>query len=217
MFDIFTEFLLVLVVLCNMVLLGSSRLGMAIRVTAVQGFTLGLLLLFGHGAHLQMSLIFTVVATMVLKAGVLPWLLFRAVRETGSRREIQPFIGFNTSLFAGIIAWVLSVWLGRRLPLPTAGFSDLLVPVALCTTFVGLFLIVSRRHAITQVLGYLVLENGICVFGVAAQAVQPLLVELGMLLDVFVAVFVMVITLFQINREIGEIAMDTSKLAALKD
>ena len=68
---------------------------------------------------------------------------------------------------------------------------------------IGLFLIVSRRNALMQVIGYLVIENGIFVFGVITVVDTPLLVELGMLLDAFVAVFVMGIAIFHINREFG--------------
>jgi hydrogenase-4 component E len=81
--------------------------------------------------------------------------------------------------------------------------------------FTGLFLIVSRRKALMQVLGYIVLENGIYAFGVALVVESPLLVELGVLLDVFVAVFVMGITMFHLSRAFDDI--DTDQLAMLKD
>jgi hydrogenase-4 component E len=80
---------------------------------------------------------------------------------------------------------------------------------------VGLFLIVSRKKALTQVLGYLVIENGIYTIGMALAQEQPLLIEMGILLDVFVAVFVMGITLFRIGRDFDNI--DTDQMATLKD
>lgn len=80
---------------------------------------------------------------------------------------------------------------------------------------VGFFLIVSRRIALSQVLGYLVLENGIYILGVALVHEQPFLVELGVLLDVFVGVFVMGIMMFHINREFDHI--DVHRLAKLTD
>ena len=79
---------------------------------------------------------------------------------------------------------------------------------------VGLFLIIGRRKALMQVIGYLVLENGIFVFGVITVVEAPLLVELGVLLDAFVAVFVMGIAIFHINREFG--SMDVDRLTALR-
>jgi hydrogenase-4 component E len=89
------------------------------------------------------------------------------------------------------------------------------VPVAFFTILVGLFGIVARRKAVTQVLGYLVLENGIFAFGAVALRKAQFLVEMGILLDVFVAVFVMGIAIFRINHEFDHI--DADRLAQLKE
>jgi hydrogenase-4 component E len=86
--------------------------------------------------------------------------------------------------------------------------SPLTVPVGLATMLIGLFVIVSRRKAITQVLGYIVVENGIYAVGVALVGGVPLLVELGVLLDVFVAVFIMSIAAYHISREFDHIDVD---------
>ncbi len=93
--------------------------------------------------------------------------------------------------------------------------SALLVPVALSSILIGLFLIVSRKKAVNQVLGFLVLENGIFTFGVGLMRELSLLVELGVLLDVFVAVFVMGIMIFHISREFNH--LDTDRLSTLRD
>jgi hydrogenase-4 component E len=89
------------------------------------------------------------------------------------------------------------------------------MPGALFTTLTGLMMIISRKNALTQVAGYLVMENGIYAFGVILAVEEPLLVEMGVLLDVFVAVFVMGITVYQISREFDHI--DTDRLSELKD
>jgi hydrogenase-4 component E len=89
------------------------------------------------------------------------------------------------------------------------------VPVALFSILAGLFLLVSRRHAVNQVLGFIVLENGAFIFGVGVMGETSLLVEMGVLLDVFVAVFIMGIMLFHISREFDQI--DTEQLTSLKD
>ena len=144
-----------------------------------------------------------------------PWLLARVLRDADVHREVEPIVGYTASLLIGTLTLALSLWLSPRLPLPTKPIASLLVPVALFTMLAGLFLIVSRRKALTQVLGYLVLENGIYAFGVGLVQGTPLLVELGVLLDVFVAVFVMGIAIFHINREFDHI--DTDRLAVLRD
>ena len=91
----------------------------------------------------------------------------------------------------------------------------MVLPLAMFNIMIGLFAIVSRRKALTQVLGYLVMENGIYAFGLAFALNEPLLVGLGILLDAFMAVFVMGITIFHISREFDH--MDTDRLSALRD
>lgn len=172
-------------------------------------------LTLGASANPSVRASILALASTGLKGIAFPWLLSRALRDAGVRREIEPFVGYNLSLLIGTAALAASLWLSARLPRPNPEVSSLVVPVALFTTMAGLFLIVSRRKALTQVLGYLVLENGIYSFGVGLVEGTPMLVELGVLLDLFVAVFVMGIAVFHINREFDHI--DTDRLTALKD
>ena len=109
----------------------------------------------------------------------------------------------------------LSLWLGARLSTSLPVASPLLLPTALATALTGLFLIVSRQKALTQVMGYLGMENGIYLFGLAVARDEPFLVELGVLLDLLVGVFVMGIAVFHISREFDHI--DVDQLSALKD
>lgn len=207
-----TETVLVLVLLGNLALLGSGRLAAAIRLVAVQGAALSLLPLLVHGMGARPLLIAAV--SMALKGWAFPWMLSRALESTRARREIEPYVGPTVSLLFGVLGLAAAFRVGSRLPLPAAT-STLVVPTALATLLTGLFLIVSRRKAITQVLGYLVFENGIYVFGVALVREEPLLVEMGILLDLLVAVFVMGIVIFHIQREFDHI--DTDGLTGLKD
>jgi hydrogenase-4 component E len=114
-----------------------------------------------------------------------------------------------------IFTFMISMWLGTRLPMPSPVFSTLIVPVSFATILCGFFIIISRTKALTQVLGYLVIENGIYVFGMVLLHEQPVLVELAILLDIFVAVFVMGIAIFHISREFDHI--DTQHLSQLRD
>jgi len=210
-----TNLILVLVVLTNLKLLGSSRLGASIRVVAMQGVVLGFLPLLAHWQELSVHFTLLALGTIFLKGVVFPWFLFRAIREAEIAREIEPYVGYAASLVTGAVILGLSFWLCTRLPIPENIASPWLVPVSFFSIFAGFFLIVSRKRAVSQVLGFLVLENGIYTFGVGVVVKTPFLVEVGVLLDVFVAVFVMGITIFHINREFDHI--DTGKLSALKD
>ena len=192
----------------NLKLLASSRLGASIRVVAAQGVILGLLPVLAHVHELSLHFAALAVGTVALKGVVFPWLLFRALREAEVTREVEPYVGYITSILAGLVALAASFWLGGRLPVTTVGVSSLLVPSALFSILAGLFLIVARKRAVNQVLGFLVLENGIYTFGVGVVAETPFLVELGVLLDAFVAVFVMGIAVYHINREFDHIEVD---------
>lgn len=211
------DFLIVALVLTNLVLLGSSRLGTCIRTVAVQGIAIGFLPFFLHHEVPPASTLLLAATGVILKGTVFPWLLFRALRVAHVRREIEPFVGYPASLLTGILSLACCYWLASRLPLPYPTMSPHLLPVAMFTMLSGMFLIITRRKALTQVVGYLALENGIYVCGVALlrEGSQPLLVELGVLLDAFVAVFVMGIAIFHISREFDHI--DTDQMAILKD
>ncbi len=206
--------ILILVALTNLMLLANSRLGASIRVTAAQGILLGVLPLVAS-PHAGWHAVLIAVGSMVLKGVVFPHLMFRALREASVQREVEPYVGYNLSLLIGVAALAISIWIGRQLPVPGATISSLVVPVAMFSILAGLFLIISRKKAVNQVLGFLVLENGVYTFGVGLIQHTSLLVELGVLLDVFVAVFVMGIIIFHISREFDHI--DTDALTSLKD
>jgi hydrogenase-4 component E len=107
------------------------------------------------------------------------------------------------------------MYLSQRLPVTMLHVTPLLVPVSVFTILCGFLLIVSRNTALMQVIGYLALENGIYVFGWAFAIEEPLIVEMGVLLDVFVAVFVMGIMIYRLSREFDTI--ETDELDSLKE
>jgi hydrogenase-4 component E len=207
------ELALFLVVLTDFAVLATSRLSACIRAVALQGLLLGLLPLLLHPA-LAVHTIVLAVGTLVIKAGVLPRLLRRAMREAAVRREVEPLIGFMPSLLLGAMALGLAFIVARALPLPLIE-NDLLVPVALVTVMIGLLVLTTRSKAITQVVGYLMLENGIFLFGLTQSQRVPFLVEIGVLLDVFVGVFIMGIVVFHINREFDSIS--AARLTELRE
>lgn len=204
---------MVLLILTNMVVLGSSRLRACIHVVAAQGVALGILPLIIHSFEPQL-LIFAVLSVL-LKGVIFPLMLWRTLRQLNVWREDDPYVGYGLSLLMGPIALAFSYWISTRLPMPFSVHSPMLIPVAMFTLIVGLFIIISRKKALTQVLGYLVLENGIYAFGMAIASQQPMLIELGILLDVFVGVFVMGIAIFHISRQFDHI--NTDQLSTLKD
>jgi hydrogenase-4 component E len=204
------EGVIALLVITDLLLLGSSRLRSCITIAALQGAVVSLLPVLLHGDEGAVRAWSLTVGSMLLKGGVFPWLLRRVLRESGVRREVEPFVGHTLSVMVGVAALAFAVWVDARLALPASatGHAPLLIPAGLATLLVGLFLIVSRRTAVTQVLGYLVVENGIYAVGVALVGGVPLLVELGVLMDIFVAVFIMSIAAYHISREFDHIDVD---------
>src|SRR5512140_1143307 len=210
-----TEAPIALVLLMNLRLLGTSRLTACIRIVALQGIVLGLLPLFFHAHDLSLRVVLQAAASTVTKGMIFPWLLMRATRGAEARRELIPIVGYTTSLLLGGAFLGGSIWLGRRLPLPDAAGSQFLIAVALFTIMTGLLLIIARRMTVMQVLGYLSMENGIYAFGLTFAEKEPLLVEMGILLDAFMAVFVMGIMIYHINRQFD--SLDADRLSELKD
>lgn len=204
---------LVVVLMLNLVALGSSRMSGVIRIVAIQGALLSIVPLIAH-PQLGWASISMSAAAIVLKSGAIPWMLMRVLRETEVKREIEPLIGFLPSIILGALATGFALIFAAQLPLEENDAASLLVPTALATVFVGFVLLTTRVKAVTQVIGYLVLENGIFLFGVLLVDAMPLVVEMGILLDLFVAMFVVCIIVNHINRALS--SLDTRRLVELK-
>lgn len=198
---------LVVVVLFDFLMLGTSRLGAVIRAAGAQGVLLGVAFLAMHGASGPRTLALGA-ATIAIKGAVIPKILMNALRSQGIRREVEPFVSFTTSLLLGALATGLSVVFAGTLPLVEEDATPLLVPASLATVLTGFIVLTTRRKALTQVVGYLTLENGIFLFGLTLVHAMPFLVEAGVLLDLLVAVFVMGVVIDHITREFASPHVD---------
>lgn len=208
------DFLIALTILSNFVLVATSRVNKAIQIAVVQGILLGLIpLAMGLGRYPHILLM--VAATITVKGWFIPFLLRRALREVHIHREVDPYVGYTVSLMLCALGTGLSLILAHMLPLKGGTRVILLVPAALSTLFTGFLMLVSRRKALTQVVGYLILENGIYLFGLLLVEDMPMLVETGILLDLFVGVFVMGIVINHIRTAFD--STDTRHLAELRD
>lgn len=209
---------LVLVLLLGLAMLATVRLRTCIRIFAIQCLVIAPLPLAAELAHHEapgMHALILLAGIIALKSILIPWVLNRVIETGEIHREIEPLIGFSASVILGALLAAGSFAAVSRLPVPGQPMSDLLVPVALSTLLVGLLILISRTKAITQVLGYLVLENGIYLFGLTLVRQMPLLVEIGILLDVFVGVFVMAIVVHHIRSAFDH--MDTHVLDHVKE
>ena len=198
----------------NLLALGSNRLPTIIWAMAMQGVALGLMpALIEPDLNWHVGLI--VAATVAGKGIIIPGLLGRAMRAANIDREIEPFISFVPSLLLGAGGTIAAVAFARMLPLLPEHAGSLLVPGALASVLTGFVLLIGRAKAISQVCGYLILENGIYLFGLLLIHAMPLLVEAGILLDLTVAVFVIGIIVDRIQRAFD--SLETRKLTALRE
>lgn len=209
------QLLLAFIVFLSLYLLGSSSLTGCVKILALQGMCLGLLPLTVHAQGFHPRALLLASGMFVLKGFVIPRVLLYAIREVKIRREMEPMIGYTSSLLLGALLIGVSFAISERLPVPPGLRSSLLIPVSLATMMMGLLMMISRIKALTQVIGYLVFENGIYLFGLSISYEIPWLIELGVLLDVFVAVFVMGIVINHIARAFDSIS--TEKLTSLSD
>jgi hydrogenase-4 component E len=206
--------LLVVVLLLNFFMLGTSRMRSIINGSAAQGIVLGAVALFAHG-ELGLQPVLVAAGAVVLKGVLIPWMLFRALRDVAIRREVEPLIGFIPSLLTGALGTGLAILFAHTLPLAEEHVGSLLVPTSLSTVLTGFILLTTRKKAITQVVGYLILENGVFIMGLTLINAMPFLVEIGVLLDLLVAIFVMGIIINHIQREFA--SLDTTHLSQLKE
>lgn len=205
--------LLGLVMASNLVALSSSRLPSLIRVAGVQGVMLGAMLLLVEAGGVWPILV--AVGTVAIKGMLIPFLLRRAMRAANIERDLEPLVGYLPSLLLGAAGTVGGVALAHWLPLLPKHHDTLLVAASIASLFTGLLLLIGRTKAISQVCGYLILENGIFLFGLLLIHSTPLLVEAGILLDLTVAVFVIGIIVDRIQRAFD--SLDTRKLTSLRE
>ena len=178
----------------------TSRLAARIGACSLQGALLaGLSVFVGRGRGVLPTAT-AASAIFLLKAVIIPLFLRRAVRRSGVRREAAPAVSLHGPLVAVAALTGLAFWLGGRMLLPAPLASAIGVRVGLATLLVGLYMAISARTELAQVIGYLIAENGVFVCGQILLGGVPLVIELGVLLDVLVAGMLMTV-LFVLARQ----------------
>lgn len=208
------DLLLIVALAVNFAALGISRIRAVISAVALQGVLLGICPLLLH-SDLGLRGIVLVAVTILLKGVLIPVFLIHAMREADIQHEDKPLVSSMSSLLLGAVGTGLAMMFSSTLPLAKDETNLLIVPASLSMVWTGFLMLTTRRKAIMQVLGYLLLENGIYLFGLLLLEAVPFLVEVGVLLDVFTGVFVLGIIVYHINREFASIS--TEHLTNLKE
>lgn len=208
------EIVMAFFLLSCLMLAACSRMLHCIRIVVLQGLLLGILPLF-LAEHIHSGQYVAAALNIIIKAVGLPVLLYLAMKKADVKRELEPLVSYPVSLLVVLCGIAGAFMLAAHLSLPESSGSSLrlVLPVSFSVVFTGLFIVMARKKAITQAIGFLTFENGIALFGTGMMLECGLAVELGILLDVFVLVFVMGIAVMRINRAFEHI--DSDKLVLL--
>lgn len=201
-----------LLILSGLHLMASERIRSAIRSLAAQGVLLALFPLLAAGGITPRALLLGLV-TLAMKGIAIPAILFRAVARPEHSRQRESRLSTRITILLGGGLILAAFFLSGRLDL--SGAERMGAAGGLGLVFLGVLMMTNRMEAVGQVIGFVVLENGIYLFGVASGAEFSPAIELGIFLDLFVAVFLMAILLRRITGTFSH--MDVGKIHSLRD
>ncbi len=187
-----------------------------VRLLAWQGLALAAMPIVRGLQDSDFALFAVGIAVLVLRAAVLPWLLARALAaEQEAQREATPLVNTATSLLIVGVLTIVAFAITRPLVVlePTPIVSA--VPAAFAVILIALFVMTTRRHAVSQAAGFLMLDNGIAATAFLLTAGVPVIVELGASLDVLFAVLVIGVLTGRLRRAFG--GADLDRLQELRD
>ena len=202
--------------LTAVLVLWRREIAVIIRVFAVQGLALAALVavLAAHEGSIELGAV--AVGILVLRAGVLPALLRRALAATGEeRRETRPLVNVASSLLAAAALTLLGYAVSKPLVALAPSPAAQAVAVGVTVVLIGFFVLVTRRRALSQVVGFLLMDNGITAVGFLTTSGVGLVVELGVSLDVLLVVLVLQILTTRMRDTFGDTDLD--ELRELRD
>jgi len=210
-----TDILIILLGTSMLYVFAVSRIEAYVKTLAFQGFLLFLLVIIDIQEIDWLNIAFLSLETLVIKTMVIPYFLFTVIRKNEIAREVEPYITQFYSLIIAsaifIFGFVAAFWAATT----NAGIKPLYFGVSIMLIVSSLFLIVNRKTIITHILCYMMLENGIFLLSLSVANELPLLVNLGVLLDLFVGVYLFVIFFNKIQEMYDGSRID--ELTDLKD
>ncbi len=191
----------------------ANRMTTYINLLALQGVLL-FLVAFMQLSHINtVNLVLILLETIVFKSIAVPVFLRRVLKRNHITREAEPFVPNFVSLIITTLIVIITIILSNSMQ--ENNLDKIFFVVALSTLFTGLYFIASRRKIITHVMGYLIIENGVFALSLAVGNEMPMLVNLGIMLDIFASVLILGIFLNKIGDVFKDI--DVNQLTNLKD
>jgi hydrogenase-4 component E len=201
--------------LTSALLVWKRSLVAAVRLLAVQGAALAAMVAVIAVFEHDVQLLAVAGLVLALKGVALPWVLDRSRVRTGGVREETPLMNTTSSLLALSVLTVLAYLVGQPLLALSPGPATAAVPVGISLVLYGFLILTTRRHAVSQLVGFLVLDNGIATVAFLTSGGVPLVVELGASLDVLLVVLVLRVLSSRITSEFGDADLDD--LTELRD
>ena len=203
------------ILLLAFAMLAQRRLPQLINLFALQGGALCLATLVAAVTTGQVHLYYSAGLTLALKVLLLPWILHRLVRQLKVKGEVEALINIPTTMLVGIIL----VMVAFNVALPISELSHTItrgtLGIALAVVMLAFLMMITRQKAITQVVGFLSMENGLFLAATSATYGMPMVVELGIALDVLVGVIILGVFFFQIRDQFD--SLDIRHMERLKD
>jgi hydrogenase-4 component E len=196
-------------------MLSQRRILSLINLFAWQGLVLSLSTFVVAYSTDQPHLYYSAGLTLLLKVLVLPWLLHRLIRKLNVRWDVETLINIPTTMLVGIGLVIFAFNLAAPISQLSESITRGLIGIALASVLLSLLMMLTRRKAVPQVVGFLAMENGLFFAATSATHGMPLVVELGIALDVLVATFIFGIFFFQIRETFD--SLDITHMEKLKD
>jgi hydrogenase-4 component E len=196
-------------------MIAQRRILSLIHLFTLQGATLVLATaVVGYVTH-QPHLYISAALTFVLKVLAIPWLLHRLIERLDIRWELETLINIPTTMLIGIVVVIFAF----NLALPISQLSSTLASgtlgIALACVMLSFLMMITRAKAVPQVIGFLSMENGLFFAATSATHGMPMVVELGIALDVLIGVLILGVFMFQIREQFD--SLDIRHLEKLKE
>jgi hydrogenase-4 component E len=206
------EILAATILVTTFLIVSSRSLMFYVRLFAIQSFLLGLVALLVAVGFGETHILIAAILTIVVKATVIPIALSKVIDKIKVRKEIDFTINITTSLLLCALLVILADSVARPI-LEAQRMSDLAVfkvlPMSIAVMMIGLFIMIARKQAVSQIIGLLTMENGVFLSGLSITYGMPLIVEVGIFFDIFVAVLILGVFVFRINQTFDTINVDT--------
>ena len=153
--------------------------------------------------------------TLILKVIALPWILHRLIRRLGAQWDSEQLVKVPTTMLAGLVLVIFAFGLAQPISLMATTITGHTLGIALAVILLAFLMMITRRKAVTQVIGFLAMENGLFLAATSATYGMPMVIELGIALDLLVGVFILGIFFFQIREQFD--SLDLRHLESLKE